>query len=110
MVAKYKIDDYYKVPEDMLVEFGEKKNFKPDWAKIELARRKSGKKTVALKGYSGDDYFIKLKEVQKYYNKEQIIPADRFVFHSETKTHINFTWTGTEIKANQNAEEVANII
>ncbi len=110
MVATYKHKDYHKVPEDMLVEFGEKMGFKPDWAKIELARRKTGKKIVTLKGYSGDDYFVKLKEVQKYYNKDQKIPADRFVFHSENKSHINFTWVGTEIKAVENAEEAAGFV
>lgn len=93
--------DWHKVSDEDLEEFGRIKKYSPVWAKMELQRRKEGRKIVKIVNYTGNDLYNKQKELQKIYDSKKPIDATEFVFQEETKVHIVFRYV-----KNQNQEPV----
>lgn len=93
--------DWHKVSDEDLEEFGRTKKYSPVWAKMELQRRKEGRKIVKIVNYTGNDLYNKQKELQKIYDSKKPIDATEFVFQEETKVHIIFRYV-----KNQNQEPV----
>jgi DNA repair protein RadD len=89
---KYKQKDWYKVKDEDLEAFGKIKDFKPSWAKMELANRKANKKRVKIKDFEGEqkDYYKMVKELEDAYNNKKAIDATKFIFVEENKAYVVF--------------------